>query len=116
MFPVDIESVHGVDQRFVAHCNFAGKRFFIQMHDGSAQLEIIAEIIHPVDSCHGLALHAVLGIAFQLDAHAGACINNALVDDSHSTHTVIYGVVCVLNKSHTAGCDDYGTTGYIDGT
>ena len=107
MFPVEVQSVHGVDQRLVAHRNLAGKGLLIQVHECTAHLEIGGEIIHPVHTRHCLALHAELGVALQLYAYAGTRINNALVDDGHGTHAVIHGIVAVFDQSRASGshCD-----------
>ena len=110
MPPVYIESVHGVNQRFVAHGNLAGKRFLVKMHKGTAYLEILAKVIHPVYAGHGLALHAEFGVAFQLYVYAGAGINYALVYYGDCTHAVIDGIVTVLNKSYATCCNYYGAT------
>ena len=84
------------------------------MHECTAHLEVGSKVILPVQSGHGLALHAVLGVALQLYVYAGTGINDALVDDGHRTHAVVNGVVAVLNQGGTSGGNNYRSARDID--
>ncbi len=61
-----------------------------------ADLEILGEIILPVESDHRLSDLSVIGIALQGDVHSRTGIDDALVEDGHLTGTVIHRVVGTL--------------------
>ncbi len=116
MLPVYIQAVHGVYKRFIAHGHFAGKRFFIQMHEGTSYLQVTVEIVCPVQPRHGLALHVHEGIALQLDIYVGAGINDVLVDDCDRTHAVVDRIVAVLGQGYASCGHYYRTARYVGGT
>ena len=104
MLPVYVETIHRVYQGLIAHCHLTGKRFFVKMHERTSQLQVTAEIIHPVYSGHCLALHAVIRVALQLDVYVRACVNDTLVYYSDRTHGIVNSIVAVFKQCHSAGC------------
>ena len=103
MLPCHVQAPQRVLQRFVAHRHLACERLLVQVHQGTAQLEILREVICPVHAQHRLALHVEHRVALHRYVHRRARIQDALVDDSHRTHGVVHRVVAVLRERHATG-------------
>ena len=50
LLPVEVESPQGVVQWFTAHCHLGCKRLLTHLLQRTAQLEVLCEVIFPVDS------------------------------------------------------------------
>ena len=77
------------------------------MHQRTTQLKALAEVVFPVHTEHGFALHAVAGIILERHADICSCIDDALVENGDLTGRVIDGVVTTFLKTDTTcGNDD----------
>ena len=85
------------------------------MKEGSTKLEVAREVVLEVHPKHRLALHAVVGIAFERHVDIGACVEQTLVDDGYDPTAVVDGVVHTFGKRHTVGGNDYRTFGHVIG-
>ena len=72
------------------------------MHDGTSEGEVLVEVILPVQSQHGLALHAVGGVVFQRHLHVSASIEDALVENGHLTGRIVHAIVAAFGKRDTS--------------
>ena len=79
------------------------------MHHGTADLEILREVIFPVQAQHCLSLHAVFGVRLIRGSDVGSCVEDTLVDDGNLTGRVVDGIVCSLLKRNTS-CGDLHRT------
>ena len=76
---------------------------------GTRQLEVLGDVILPVHSEHGLALHAIVGVALKRDIHLRAGIDNALIENGHLAGIIVYRVVGALSQ-HYATCRHHNRT------
>ena len=63
--PIDVQTPQRILQRFRAHGNFRCQGLFTQVLQGTAYLEILGEIILPVEAEHAFALHAIIVVGLQ---------------------------------------------------
>ena len=114
--PVDVQTPQGVLQRLGAHGNLGGERLLGEMLQRTANLEVLGEVVLPVDTEHSLALHAVVVVRLQRHTDVGTGIDDALVEDGHLTGRVVDGIVAAFRQQHAAGRHAYGTLRYIVST
>ncbi len=76
------------------------------MLQGTAYLEILREVVLPVESEHSFALHAVLRIALQRYIDLRPCIQDALVKDGHLACRIVHAIVGTLLQDN-ATCRDH---------
>ena len=105
-FPVDVQTPQGVFQWFRAHRHLRSQCLLAQMLQGTAYLEILREVVFPVESEHSFALHAVLRIALQRYIDLRPCIQDALVKDGHLACRIIDAIVGTFLQDN-ATCRDY---------
>ena len=77
--PREVQTPKRVVKRFRTHCHLCGERFLAKVHKSSAHLEVLAEVVGKVHTEHGLALHAIVRVAFKTYVDVGAGIENALI-------------------------------------
>ena len=65
LLPVQVHTPDGILQRFRTHRHLVGERLLGKMLQRTAYLEILGEIIFPVQAHHGLSHLSVIGVAFQ---------------------------------------------------
>ena len=100
-------------QRLLAHVHLGGQWLFVEELEGTAQDEVLGELIIPVDAQHRLALHAVGVVRLHTGVDLRAGINDALVEDIDHTHGIVHAVVDVLGQRDAAGRDDHRPLGDI---
>ena len=61
LLPVHVDAPERVVERFVAHRHLRGKRLFGEMLQRTAELEVLGEVVAPVDTHHRLSLLGVVG-------------------------------------------------------
>lgn len=116
VLPRHIEAPESVLQGFVTHRHLAREGLLVEVHERTAQLEVLGEVVGPVHAEHRLALHVEYGVALHGHVHRGACIEDALIDDGHRTHGVVDGVVAVLGERDTACGDLHRAARHVVGT
>ena len=116
VLPRHIKVPQGVLQGLVAHRHLAREGLLVEVHERTAQLEVLGEVVGPVHAEHGLALHIKYGVALHRHVHRSARIEDALVDDGHRTHGVVHGVVAVLGERDATGGDLHRAARHIVGT
>ena len=55
------------------------------------------------------ALHREGGLIFQLHIHIRSGINDRLIENRHRTHSIIHGIIHILNQCRTA-CSHHNTS------
>ena len=113
LFPVNVQSPQRVAQGLCSHRHLRGKSLLGEVHQRTTQLEILTEVVLPVEANHRLALHAVVGIRLQRYIDIGSSIDDALVQDRHLTRRIIHRVVAALSQYHTTSRDDHGARRHI---
>ena len=93
LLPAEVESPQRVVERFLAHGDLRRQRLLREVHQRTANEEVLREVVLPVDAVHRLALHTVVGVRLKAGLHVGARVEDALVDDGHLACRVINGIV-----------------------
>ena len=106
LFPVHAQSPQGVRQRFLAHVHLRRAGLLVQVHDGTADGEVLVEVVVPVDAEHGLALHGEVGVRLERHVDVGAGVDDALVEDGHLARRIVDAVVRALLQGDAA-CGDH---------
>ena len=86
------------------------------MLERTAQLEVLREIILPVDTHHRLPFLCKIALTLEAYVDIGASIYNALVEDGHLTSRIIHAIVGTLYKLHASGCYLHRTLRHIEST
>ena len=86
------------------------------MHNGTAYLQILRQLVCPVKSQHRLALHAVFGIRLERYTHIGSGVDNALVQNGYLARRIVNRIVRALGQHHATGCYYHRTTGHVVGS
>ena len=81
--PIDIQTPQGILQRLRAHSYLRCQRLFAQVLQRTTNLEVLGELVLPVETEHALALHAVVIVGLQRDIDTGTGIDDALIEDSY---------------------------------
>ena len=85
-------------------------------HERTANLEVLREVVAPVQAQHRLAHRGVFRLALKTHVHFRAGIDDALVKNRHAAHRIIHRVVGALNQVHTAGGHFHRTLRYVHRT
>ena len=93
LLPVYVQPPDGVVQGFLAHGHLRDEGLLGEVHQRTTQLEVLREVVLPVQAYHRLSLHAVLGVRLQRHVHISACVDDALVQDGHLTGRIVHRVV-----------------------
>ena len=115
LFPVHVQAPDGVPQRFLAHTYLRDKGLFGEMHQRTPQLEVLREVVLPVQAYHRLALHAVVGVRLQRHVHVGAGVDDALVQDGHLACGIVHRVVAAFLQRHASCRHHYRPLGHVVG-
>ena len=83
------------------------------MLERTAELEVLREVILPVESHHRLALLCIVGVAFERYVHCCSCVEYALVEDCHLACRIVHAVVRPLLQRHSAGGDHHGALRHV---
>ena len=85
LFPIEIDSPQRIVERFRSHGDLGGERLFREMSQCTAQLEILCEVVLPVDTKHCLSRLSEIRIA--LKRHIDGCtrINDTLIENKIKT-------------------------------
>ena len=102
LLPVEVETPDGIVEGFRSHADLGGQGLLAQMHEGTTQLEVLREVVLPVESHHRLAFLTIVALAFERDVNIGARVDDVLVEDGHLTRVVVHGVVASLGQGHAA--------------
>ena len=113
--PVDIDAPQGVVQRFGTHDDLRREGLFAEVLQRTAYLEILRELVLPVDAEHTLTLHTVVGVALQRHVDRRAGIDDALVQDGHLAGRIVNSIVAALAQDDTAGSDHHRALRHIVG-
>ena len=89
---------------------------FREVHQGTANLEILREIVLPVQSEHRLPLHAVFGVRLIGGSHILIRIEKTLVYDCYFTGRIVYGIVAALMELHTSCRNLHTSLRHVVGT
>ena len=106
LFPVHVQSPEGIAQRLGTHGDLRGQCLLGEVHQRSAELEVLREVVFPVHAHHRLPLHAVVGVRLQRHVDVRACIDDALVQDGHLACGIVHRVVGAFRKRHAASRHD----------
>ena len=82
----------------------------------TANLEILREVVLPVEAEHALALHTVFRIRFQRHVDVRTCIDDALVQDGHLAGRVVDAIVGTLRQYHATSRHHHRTLRHVIGT
>ena len=82
----------------------------------TTQLEILREVVLPVETHHRLALHAVFRVRLQRHVNTGTSIDDALIQNGHLTGRIVDTIVRTLLQLHTTCRDLHRTLRHIVGT
>ena len=116
LLPVHVQTPDGVVERLLAHIYFRGERLFLQMHQRTAQREVLVEVVLPVHAHHRLAVQTVVVVRLQGNVHVRASIDNALVEDGHLAGRVVYGIVGAFSQGDAAGGNHHRPLRHVVGT
>ena len=116
LFPVHTQAPEGITQGFVAHRHFRGQGLFVEVHQRTRHLEVLREVVLPVQAQHRLTLHAVFRVRLQTHADVRPGIDDTLVQDGHLTCRVVYGIVGALRQLHATRRYLHRPLWYIVGT
>ena len=86
------------------------------MLERTANLEVLGEVVLPVDAEHTLALHAIIRIRLQRHIDTRTSIDNALVQDGDFASRVIDTIVGAFRQFDTTSRDLDGPLRHIIGT
>ena len=114
--PVQIEAQESVLQWFRSHRHLVGEGLLGEMLQGTTYLEILGEVIFPVDSHHRLSHLSIVGVAFQGYVDGGSGVDDALVEDGYLASIVIHRVVASLLEGHATGGYHHRPLRHIIGT
>ena len=114
LLPVHVDAPEGVVERLVAHRHLGEQRLLAQVQEGTAQLEVLREVVLPVETEHGLSRHAIVGVALQRHVDRRSGIDDALVEDGHLASIVIHRVVRAFAQRNTTCRHHHGTLRHID--
>ena len=114
LLPRHVQTPDGVVQGLVAHGHLGGERLLREVHQGTANQEVLGEVVFPVHAKHGFAFKR-FGRAFQTDVDRRAGVENALVDDGHLAGGIVHGVVAVFHQRHTACRHHDRAAGHVHG-
>ena len=81
----------------------------------TANLEVLREVVLPVEANHRLALHTIFRVRLQRDVDAGTCVDDALIEDGHLTGRVVDAIVGTFRQRDTACRDDHRTLRHVVG-
>ncbi len=101
--PVQVQSPQGILQRFRPHGDLRGQRLLAEVLQRTTYLEILREIVLPVETHHRLALHTVFRIRLQRHADRSTGVNDALVEDGDLAGRIVHTIVRTLLQYHTTG-------------
>ena len=93
LLPVYVETPEGVVERFRSHRHLCGERLFRQVLEGTAELEVLGEVVFPVQSEHRLPLLCVVGIALERHVDCRSGIDDALVEDCRLSCRIVHAIV-----------------------
>ena len=86
------------------------------MHDGTADDEVFAELIFEVCAEERLALHGESGLVLKFNIYIRTRFEDRGIENSYCSHGVVHGVIDILDKCSTAGCDGDRTAWHIHRT
>ena len=75
------------------------------MHQGTADLEVLREVVFPVQAQHRLSLHAIFGVRLIRGSDIGSSVEDTLVDDGNLASRVVDGIVRSLLKRNSPSGD-----------
>ena len=82
------------------------------MHDRSSDDQVFGELVLQVRPEKALSLHGEGTLVLQFDIDIRTALEDRSVQDRHSSHRIVHGVVDVLDERRTAG--RYGHTSARD--
>ena len=98
LLPVEVEANEGVVDGLRTHRHLRREALLREVLQRTAQLEVLREVILPVQAQHRLALHAVVGLALQRHVDVRAGIDETLIEDGNLSGAVVNGVVGALGE------------------
>ena len=79
------------------------------MLQGTAHLEVLGEVVLPVNTEHRLSLLSKVGVTLQRHVDVCSCVNDALVKYRHLSGAVIYAVIYSFGE-FLSSCRHYNGT------
>ena len=116
LLPVEVHAPKGVVERFCTHRHLRGQSLFGEVLHGTAHLEILREVVLPVQAEHRLPHLPVVGEALQRHVHRRSGIDDALVQNGHLAGIVIHRIVGAFVQFLTAGCHHHRPWRHVVGT
>ena len=86
------------------------------MLQGTANLEILGEVVFPIEAKHALALQTVVVIGLQRDIDTGTSVDDALIEDGHLASGIVDGIVAALSERDTTSRHNHRTLRHVRGT
>ena len=114
--PVDVQSPQRILEGFGTHGDLGRQRLFGEVLQGTANLEVLGEVVLPVEAEHALALQAIVVVGLQRDIDVGTRIDDALVEDGDFASGVVDGIVAALRKTYATSRHNDRTLRHIGGT
>ena len=116
LLPIEVHTPQGVVERFGTHGDLRGQGLLGKMLNGTAHLEILREIVLPVQSEHRLSHLSVIRVALQGNIHRSSGIDDALVQDGDLSGIIIHRIVGTFIERLTTGCHDHRALRHVIGT
>ena len=104
-----VGSPESVAHRFRPYCALGGEGKLREVHKRGSNGEVFTEAIIGIEAHHCFALHVHESLIFEGNINACTAIQDRFVDDSHGTHSVVDGVIYILRKESSPGCNSHRT-------
>ena len=112
-FPMGIHTPDCISQWLATCIHFRSDRALVHVHDGTANGQVLAELILQVRTEQRFALHREQCLIFQFHVHVRSRLQDRLIQYRHHTHRVIHRVIHILNQCRTAGCHHHTSAWHI---
>ena len=86
------------------------------MHKRGAHGEVFAKAIVGIEAHHRFALHVHESLILEGDINASTAIQDRFVDDGDGPHGVVDGIIYILRKKGSTGCNPHRTGRYVGNT
>ena len=111
----EVGAIDGVGDGFLAVVDLLGVRLLAEIEDGTTGTEVLRELMFDACAQEGLLDGTEARVRLQGDVDGCARVEDAFVEDGHTTQGVVDGVVDVLNELHTACGDRHRARCHIHG-
>ena len=84
---------HGIAQQLLPYAEATAPRLLAEVHEGRAQLQLLAELVVKLQPHEVAARHRLLGCALQRDLYGRIALEELLVEDAYLTRAGVEEVV-----------------------